>query len=186
MYVCIYGGTTFDTNTHFLPNFRVSLQLNRSTKVNEILVDVSSMIYDCLYKFWAFQFIRNIPFLQFENRDFGKFYKFYIIYAGKLHCRNFVSEDLGLPAALRAAPLRWFCSLRSQNHRERLPAFWYRSLGVTKFCVYTNWYTVQIHLLEHSRVKICHRGATGHQRGWALARARISHKTARVVRQPLF
>ena len=117
------GGTTFDTNTHFLPNFRVALQLNRSTKVNEILVDVSSMIYDCLYKFWAFQFIRNIPFLQFENRDFGKFYKFYIIYAGKLHCRNFVSEDLGLPAALRAAPLRWFCSLRSQNHRERLPAF---------------------------------------------------------------
>ena len=27
--------------------------------------------------------------------------------------------------------------------------------------------------LEHSRVKICHRGATG-QRGWALARARMS------------
>ena len=121
--ICMYGGTTFDTNTHFLPNFRVALQLNRSTKVNEILVDVSSMIYDCLYKFWAFQFIRNIPFLQFENRDFGKFYKFYIIYAGKLHCRNFISADLGLPAALRAAPLRWFCSLRSQNHRERLPAF---------------------------------------------------------------
>ena len=48
----------------------------------------------------------------------------------------------------------------------------YRSLGVTKFRVYTTWYTVQIHLLEHSRVKICHRGATG-QRGWALARARI-------------
>ena len=102
------GGTTFDTNTHFLPNFRVSLQLNRSTKVNEILVDVSSMIYDCLYKFWAFQFIRNIPFLQFENRDFGKFYKFYIIYAGKLHCRNFISADLGLPAALRAAPCGGF------------------------------------------------------------------------------
>ena len=52
----------------------------------------------------------------------------------------------------------------------------YRSLGVTKFCVYTTWYTVQIHLLEHSRVKICHRGATG-QRGWALARARIIRKT---------
>ena len=48
----------------------------------------------------------------------------------------------------------------------------YRSLGVTKFRVYTTSYTVQIHLLEHSRVKICHRGATG-QRGWALARARI-------------
>ena len=48
----------------------------------------------------------------------------------------------------------------------------YRSLGVTKFRVYTTWYTVQIHLLEHSRVNICHRGATG-QRGWALARARI-------------
>ena len=40
----------------------------------------------------------------------------------------------------------------------------YRSLGVTKFCVYTNWYTVQtvqIHLLEHDRVKICHRGCHG-------------------------
>ena len=48
----------------------------------------------------------------------------------------------------------------------------YRSLGVTKFGVYTTWYTVQMHILEHSRVKICHRGATG-QRGWALARARI-------------
>ena len=41
----------------------------------------------------------------------------------------------------------------------------YRSLGVTKFCVYTTWYTVQIHLLEHSRVKICHRGATGQSEG---------------------
>ena len=68
-------------------------------------------------------------------------------------------------------------TVESRESREsRIPLHFhlpiYRSLGVTKFCVYTNWYTVQIHLLEHSRVKICHRGATG-QRGWALARARI-------------
>ena len=102
LYLWTYGGTTFDTNTHFLPIFRVSLQQNYSTKVNEILFGVSSIIYDYLYKFWALQFNRNIPFLHFEYRDFGKFYKFYIIYAGKLHCRNFVS------AALRAAPCGGF------------------------------------------------------------------------------
>ena len=69
--------------------------------------------------------------------------------------------------------------LAVESGESRIPLHFhlpiYRSLGVTKFCVYTTWYpvqTVQIHLLEHSRVKICHRGATS-QRGWALARARI-------------
>ena len=41
----------FDTNSHFFPIFRLSLQPNPSTKVNEILFAVSSMTDDYLYKF---------------------------------------------------------------------------------------------------------------------------------------
>ena len=120
IYNLLYIYDQIDTNTHFLPIFRVSLQPNHSMNISEILFGVSSLADDYLYKFLALQFNRNIPFSGFENRDFGKFPEKHIIYAGKLYCRNFVFSDLELRGGLLASGPS---GRRLANHRERLPAF---------------------------------------------------------------
>ena len=74
IYLSICGGSTFDTNTHFLPIFRIRLQPNRSMNVRKNWCRASPMLGDYLYKFLALYFNGNISFLGFENRDFGKFH----------------------------------------------------------------------------------------------------------------